>query len=208
MATLASRSSSAAAAGLFPPGSSYHDFPKSIQAAVLELVMDMHAAKDASGADSGGTGGGVEMGRPMLRTAFATAAAFAATATVYVALAVPALVSSASLAWSAAADGGDDNEGGGRHHWRRRRCVRTHALQLSLLCWFQTALVLPLSFFVLLVHNWVLGGFFCYTLTMLQVSYRFNAGHALATGGRMCISCSVRRTQAFSLVGTKYFISI
>ena len=33
----------------------------------------------------------------------------------------------------------------------------------------QLLLTLPLSLFVLLVHNWLLGKFFCYVLPMLQV---------------------------------------
>ena len=33
----------------------------------------------------------------------------------------------------------------------------------------QLLLTLPLSLFVLLVHNWLLGKFFCFALPMLQV---------------------------------------
>ena len=36
---------------------------------------------------------------------------------------------------------------------------------------FQLALVIPLSLFVLLVHNWVLGSMACFMLPMIQVGF-------------------------------------
>ena len=38
---------------------------------------------------------------------------------------------------------------------------------------FQLALVIPLSLFVLLVHNWVLGSMACFMLPMIQVGIIF-----------------------------------
>ena len=51
----------------------------------------------------------------------------------------------------------------------RERNARACVLNLGLACLIQIAAVIPLSFFVLVVHNWVLGPMVCYTLPMIQV---------------------------------------
>lgn len=48
----------------------------------------------------------------------------------------------------------------------------THALYVNLcICHFvQSAFVLPITLFVIIVHNWIMGQFMCYFIPMLQVS--------------------------------------
>ena len=43
-------------------------------------------------------------------------------------------------------------------------------LNLSLAFLMQLIVVVPLTLFVIVVHNWVLGSFICYTLPIIQVS--------------------------------------
>lgn len=56
----------------------------------------------------------------------------------------------------------------------KRRLYRenTHAFYVNLcVCHFvQSAFVLPITLFVIIVHNWILGQFMCYFIPMLQVS--------------------------------------
>lgn len=47
--------------------------------------------------------------------------------------------------------------------------VHLCVLNLTLAFLIQLFLVVPLSLFVLVVHNWILGSFICYTLPILQV---------------------------------------
>ncbi len=51
----------------------------------------------------------------------------------------------------------------------RRDNVQACVLNMNIAFLFQLILVIPLSLFVLLVHNWVLGSFICYTLPIIQV---------------------------------------
>ena len=48
----------------------------------------------------------------------------------------------------------------------------SHACVLNLTFAFLTQLgiVIPLTLFVIVVHNWVLGSFICYTMPIMQVS--------------------------------------
>ena len=43
-------------------------------------------------------------------------------------------------------------------------------LNLSVAFLIQLIVVVPLTLFVIVVHNWVLGSFICYSLPILQVS--------------------------------------
>ena len=45
-------------------------------------------------------------------------------------------------------------------------------LNLTIAFFCQLFVVIPLSLFVLVVHNWVLGSFICYTLPIIQVSQK------------------------------------
>lgn len=55
---------------------------------------------------------------------------------------------------------------------RKLYCDNTHAFFVNLcICHFvQSAFVLPITLFVIIVHNWILGQFMCYFTPMLQVS--------------------------------------
>lgn len=46
--------------------------------------------------------------------------------------------------------------------------IQCCVLSVVIACLLQLLLTLPLSLFVLLVHNWLLGKFFCFVLPMLQ----------------------------------------
>ena len=45
-------------------------------------------------------------------------------------------------------------------------------LNLTIAFFCQLFVVIPLSLFVLVVHNWVLGSFICYTLPIIQVCHK------------------------------------
>jgi hypothetical protein len=47
--------------------------------------------------------------------------------------------------------------------------IQACVLNLTLAFLLQLFLVIPLSLFVLVVHNWVLGSFLCYSLPIIQV---------------------------------------
>merc|ERR1712025_272899 len=46
--------------------------------------------------------------------------------------------------------------------------IQCCVLSVVIACLIQLLFTLPLSIFVLIVHNWLLGKFFCYVLPMLQ----------------------------------------
>lgn len=52
--------------------------------------------------------------------------------------------------------------------------VHLCVLNMTFAFLIQLVLVIPLSLFVLVVHNWMLGSFICYTLPILQVSVQFD----------------------------------
>ena len=51
-------------------------------------------------------------------------------------------------------------------------------LNLTIAFFCQLFVVIPLSLFVLVVHNWVLGSFICYTLPIIQVCFLSAVGFA------------------------------
>ncbi len=67
----------------------------------------------------------------------------------------------------------------------RRKLYKTdnvHMCVLNLTCAFliQLLCVIPLSVFVLVVHNWILGSFICYTLPIIQVLDQNNSNAFLS----------------------------
>ena len=101
------------------------------------------------------------------------------------------LAGAGSLLWAVLAPSPEDDQddgGGGDPQGRRRRIfrrlpmspyrgdpafarfARAMLINVCFVCLLQLLLLLPFSLFVLLVHNWVLGAFLCYALTMIQVS--------------------------------------
>ena len=94
------------------------------------------------------------------------------------------LAGAGSLLWALLSPGGRrrlhrrlpvfpvDVGGGGAGHGDPvafARFARAALLNVCVVCLLQLLLLLPASLFVLLVHNWVLGSFLCYALTMIQV---------------------------------------
>jgi hypothetical protein len=130
--------------------------PQHLQAA-LKFLVDLNFSRSP----------GLDLSKPMLRPAFRGPSALLAVMLSYAALVLIGCVANGAVVCVAA----------GRMRTRRvlgTASVSAHAAMVGLACVFipQLTVVVPLSVFVLVVHNWVLGPVMCRALPMVQVSHR------------------------------------